>query len=297
MQKINLMIELTNRCNLLCPTCFSHQDNRKKRDIKLTEFKKLVVENRRILNELSLYNYGEPLLNKNIYKMIRFAKTIGVRHIKIATNGTLLDNNNVNNILHSGLDYISISLDGATKEVYDKFRKNGNFKKVVSNISNLVRSRNILKKELKIELQFIIMKHNVHQVKSIKKLANDLKVDFLRLKLVLIKRKKWRYLLPKQSLFNRYANNKNITTCYKPKKEIVINSDGTALPCCYIVGKDIERFNLGNAFSQKLENIMHSKKYTDFIKNCSTDKSKNSCCQDCNEGNTTLDYQFIKIND
>ena len=297
MPKMNLMIEVTNRCNLLCPTCFSHQDNRQKKDISLADFKKFIIVNKESLAKLSLYNYGEPLLNKNIYKMIRFSKLNGARHIKIATNGMPLNNKCVKSILASGLDYISFSIDGATGDVYNEFRKNGDFQKVISNISYLVKRRNALKKDLKIELQFIIMQHNQHQIPLIKKLAKGLKVDFLRLKKILIKRKKWSYLLPKQASFNRYASAKNFKTCNKPTQEMVINSDGTALPCCYIVEKDIKIFALGNAFKTKLTDILKSDKYRNFIDNCATDKSKNSCCKDCNEGNNSLDYQLIKIND
>ena len=148
MPKMNLMIEVTNRCNLLCPTCFSHQDNRQKKDISLADFKKFIIVNKESLAKLSLYNYGEPLLNKNIYKMIRFSKLNGARHIKIATNGMPLNNKCVKSILASGLDYISFSIDGATGDVYNEFRKNGDFQKVISNISYLVKRRNALKKDL-----------------------------------------------------------------------------------------------------------------------------------------------------
>jgi len=295
--KISLMIEPTNRCNLKCPTCFSHQDGRTKKDMSLKEFKKIIDENIQLIKNLSLYNYGEPLLNPEIYDMIKYAKNKGVKSVKLATNGMLLNDKNINLLLESSLDYLSISLDGATPETYSKFRIGGNFDKIISNIKKLVNQRNKKNSNTKIEIQFIIMSHNQHEIKDIKNLSKKLGADFLRLKKVLIKNPKWSALLPLKEKYDRYSEKKNFSKCDKPLKELVINCDGTIIPCCYIVGKNILKFNLGNITNHSLLNILNSKKYNHFIKNCLNEKNKNSCCIGCNEGNLKLDYKIINLND
>ena len=294
---INLMIEPTNRCNLRCPTCFSHQDRRKKRDISLPEFKRIIDMNVSIIRNISLYNYGESLLNRSISQMVSYAKRKGVGFIKIDTNGIYLTKELIIALLKSGLDYLSISLDGATDEVYKQFRIKGEFTEVISNINTLINLRDSIKNNLKVEIQFIIMQHNEHQVGAIEKLARDLKVDVLRLKKLLVKNKKWNYLLPRDKEFNRYAGAKKYNSCSKPLEELVINCDGSIIPCCYIVGENIGKFKLGNIFKQTLKEIMASDRYTDFITKATTEKSILFCCTNCNEGNISLDYKVIRLND
>lgn len=293
--KLNLMIELTNRCNLRCPTCFSHQDNREKRDMTFNDFKKFLDENHMLIDSLSLYNYGEPLLNKDLPLMIAYAKKKRVSYIKIATNGMKLTPSKSEKLIKSGLDYLSISLDGATKESYEIFRKGGKFKQVVTNIAHLVKTRNAMKSLLKIEIQFIIMQHNEHEISDIEKLAKNLQVDRLRLKTLLIKDALWKNYLPKNEIFSRYSQKHIKDKCLKPLKELVINCDGTVIPCCYIVKDDINKFKMGNIFKNSLKEIISSKKYQDFVITSTTQKNKLSSCINCNEGNQPLDYRIIEF--
>jgi len=292
---MNLMIELTNWCTLRCPTCFSHQDSRVKLNMSFKQFKHIIDHNIGLINSISLYNYGEPFLNKNLPEMIFYAKKKGVHFTKVATNGMHFSSSNINKILKSKLDYLSISIDGATQDTYGKFRVGGEFKKVISGANHLVKTRNALGSNLKIEIQFILMKHNEHEVKRMEVLAQKLGVDYLRLKTVLIKKNQWSYLLPKTSRYSRYEDVPLRNTCYKAVDELVINCDGTVIPCCYIVGEDIKKFQVGNIFKQSLKEILNSPQYLGFVKQCTTDKSKLSSCAECNEGNQPLDYKVVPI--
>jgi radical SAM protein with 4Fe4S-binding SPASM domain len=295
MRKVNLMVEPTNRCDLRCPTCFSHQDGRDKKDMSLDDFKSLIRENVQGINHLSLYNYGEPLLNRSLGAMIRYAKQAGVSYVKMATNGMCLTSRKAHMLVASGLDGISISLDGASDSTYSQFRVGGDFRTVVKNIERLVKVRDLAGSPLVIELQFIIMAHNEHERCAIEALARKLKVDVLRLKTVLIKKAIWRYLLPKDKRYCRYAGVDPCKTCLKPKDELVINSDGTVIPCCYIVGKDIKKYSFGNITEHPLREIMQSGAYIKFLKNCMSDKRKNECCKGCDEGNLELDHKVIRL--
>jgi len=295
-RKINLMVEPTNRCTLRCPTCFSHQDSRPKKDMSLAEFRKIIDDNLQYIGKISLYNYGEPLLNKSTPQMIRYAKEKGITFIKLATNALDMNSEVITFLLKSGLDLLSISLDGATSETYSKFRVGGDFDSVVHNISSLVEMRNKLDINLKIEIQFIIMNHNKHEIKDIQELAKKIGVDVLRLKRVLIKDNKWKCLLPGEKDYNRYHSNAKYDTCEKPTEELVINSDGTIVPCCYIVGQDIKKFSLGNIHGISIKEVIESQAYKMFVNKCVVDKNSNSCCADCEEGNLSLDYKVINLN-
>jgi radical SAM protein with 4Fe4S-binding SPASM domain len=295
MHKISLMIETTNRCNLKCTTCFSHQDGRGKVDMTLKSFIKLINSNADHINQISLYNYGEPLLNRSTFGMIRYAKKMGIKYVKLATNGTLLNDQKAAALVNSGLDLVSISLDGASAVTYTKFRVGGNFGLVVKNIGRLVAIRNQAGTAPEIELQFIIMNHNEHEIADIKALAKKLGVDKLRLKTVLVKKAKWNYLLPKDDDYNRYAGAKELKTCSRPIDELVVNSDGTVIPCCYVVGRDVEKYRLGNIARQTIEEIRKSGVYSSFAGNCLSDKGLNPCCKNCNEGNLQLNYKVMDL--
>lgn len=292
----HLMIEPTNRCQLRCPTCFSHRDGRPKHDMTFAQFRSIIDKNRSRINGLSLYNYGEPLLHAQICEMIAYAKTRGIRFVKIATNGLNLNETLSRRLVTSGLDYLSISLDGASAKTYQRFRKNGRFLQIVRNIGNLIRWRNKTRGPLKIEIQFIIMRHNEHEISSMRQLSERLKIDVLRFKTVLIKKKTWRYLLPENKHYNRYETTRTpLRTCQKPFLELVVNSDGTVIPCCYIVGPDVRRFQLGNIFKNTIDEILSGSAYGRFLKAVQTDKSKLSCCKDCREGELTLDFKRTRL--
>jgi radical SAM protein with 4Fe4S-binding SPASM domain len=219
---------------------------------------------------------------------------MGIRFVKIATNGLLFDSIKIKELHDSGLDYLSFSVDGATEESYLKFRRRGNFQELLANIKKVVVQKH---ENLKVEMQFIIMSHNENEIDSIKNIAEGLGVDILRLKKVLIKNAEWENLSPKQCKYCRYSNMRKMESCNRPKKELVICSNGTVIPCCYIVGKDIEEYALGNIFKQNLSDIISSDKYTMFVNNSLNDKNKNLCCVDCEEGNAEIDYDIISLND
>ena len=70
---------------------------------------------------------GEPLLHPHIDEMIRYAKDIGVHEVSLNTNGLLLDRSMIYRLSVAGLDWLIISVDGATKLTYETIRKGGNF--------------------------------------------------------------------------------------------------------------------------------------------------------------------------
>ena len=71
----HLFVDVTNICNLRCPLCPTGAGtlNRKKGSMPLETFKKIVDEMHRYLISIDLFNWGEPLLHKHVYDMIRYA--------------------------------------------------------------------------------------------------------------------------------------------------------------------------------------------------------------------------------
>jgi radical SAM protein with 4Fe4S-binding SPASM domain len=115
----SLMIEVTNRCNLKCCHCPTKEMKRARGDIDPELVKKIILENKG-LSYIYFYNWGEPLLHKNLWEMIGFCTE---RNIKtcIITNGTLINGDIIEKIFASGLSTISFSIDGVGED-YTKER-------------------------------------------------------------------------------------------------------------------------------------------------------------------------------
>ena len=117
-----LWIETTNRCNLKCGICFNKEiPDSKKGNMDLHLYKKIIDEAQGSVYDVNLFHRGEPLLHPDIIKMIFYAKSKGIR-TRIHTNATLLVPELARDIILSGLDMISFSFDGYTKESYEKNR-------------------------------------------------------------------------------------------------------------------------------------------------------------------------------
>ena len=64
---------------------------------------------------------GEPHLNKSMWKMVRYAKSSGIKDVSTLSNGESMTEKDLYEVVESGLDWISFSVDGM-KESYDRIR-------------------------------------------------------------------------------------------------------------------------------------------------------------------------------
>ncbi|MFC1621032.1 radical SAM/SPASM domain-containing protein [Candidatus Omnitrophota bacterium] len=133
-------IEVTSRCNLKCPFCSTTYRDKHidKGFISFDIVKKIIDEGA----ENGLYgvkfNYrGEPLLHKEICKFVSYAKDRGLVDVYFNTNAVLLNGDTAKALIEAGLDRISISAEGYTKDIYEKYRIGSDFERVLSNIINL----------------------------------------------------------------------------------------------------------------------------------------------------------------
>jgi radical SAM protein with 4Fe4S-binding SPASM domain len=150
--------------------------------MKLSDFKSIVDDNnfRKIF-----FNFaGEPLLNKDIFKMVRYASDNGIWTM-ISTNSTMLHKYKCDEILSSGLDMLTVCVDGADKKTHETYRRGSDFDRIINNIRTLCEAKSEAGKDRpKIELQFIVMKHNEHQMNDIRRLGKQLGVDTVKFKTV-----------------------------------------------------------------------------------------------------------------
>ena len=135
-----LDIEVTNNCNLRCPFCNTTimGDKCKKGFIDVRDFEKIIDEGaNNNLYGVKFNIRGEPLLHPHIVSFIKYAKKKGLIDIYFNTNAILLTEKMSYKLIEAGLDRISISFEGYTKEVYEKYRIGSNYEKVLKNIEKL----------------------------------------------------------------------------------------------------------------------------------------------------------------
>lgn len=303
---ITLMLEPTNVCNLKCPLCPTGADllGRKKGMMKFNDFKKIVDELGPYLIHLRLWNWGEPLINKDIYRMIKYAKKFDI-FVNTSTNSFFLTEKNVGKLVRSGLDELIISLDGASEETYRKYRKKGSFSKVLDAMKKLVlEKRKLRSKTPVIKMQFIVMKHNEHEVEKAIKLAKDIGVDEIFFKTVgmmdtAVYEPIEKYL-PENKSFRRYKveegkikSGKINNFCDYVWDETTINVDGSVVPCC----RDAHNsYVFGNVFEQPFKSIWNNNKYIDFRKQVLRDKTKIGLCKYCTGTKKEFKVKEIRFN-
>src|SRR5512143_1209457 len=115
--------EVTRRCNLNCVHCRAAAAQGPYPG-ELTEPKSLEILEQiaRMGKPVVILTGGEPLLREDIFDLARFGTERGLRMV-MATNGTLLTPEIARKIRSSGIQRVSISLDGATAEEHDRFRQ------------------------------------------------------------------------------------------------------------------------------------------------------------------------------
>src|ERR687889_540002 len=105
------------------------------------------------------------------------------RYAATSTNAHYLTDEVARKTVESGLDRLIISIDGTTQDVYRQYRVGGNLDKVIEGAKNIVKWKKELKsKKPFVFLQFLVVKHNEHQIEEIKEIAKEIGVDQVRFK-------------------------------------------------------------------------------------------------------------------
>jgi radical SAM protein with 4Fe4S-binding SPASM domain len=97
-------------------------------------YKKIIDEVKDYAYDVYLHHRGEPLMHPRFPDMISYAREAGLK-VKFHTNGTLFTPELSERILNSGPDLVSFSVDGFTKNTYEKIRVNADFDKTMENLS------------------------------------------------------------------------------------------------------------------------------------------------------------------
>jgi len=256
---LHLDIETTNICNLRCPFCattYKKWGPSQGGFIDLGLFKRIIDEGAKSgLYSIKLSLRGEPLLHSEIAKMIKYARNKGIIDIYFNTNAMLLSKDMINDLLDAGLFRISISLEGTTQDVYEKYRVGANFEKVLNNIKNLKKSRDERQLSFpQIRIQTVLLDELKDSfsayVKFWKKVAEE--VSFLDA----------RKETPGGSPDERIVD----WACPFLWQRMSILWDGTLLPCLMHGVDDLDSMSLGNVKKVSIKKMWDNAQLNEFRK-------------------------------
>ena len=289
---VSYSIEPTNHCNLKCPECPSGLGalTRPLGLMSPSNFNKLITEIKHTGFYVQMFFQGEPFINKNLYRMIKYARA-NKMYVSVSTNGHFINEKNVDEVLFNAPDKIIFSIDGLDEESYQNYRVGGTFKQADKGLRLLVQKKKEEKlKQPFVELQFIVMKQNEHQLDEVLKYGKDVEVDKVVFKTMQISSYESALkFLPSNPKYRRYIlNNKGYKIkskiknhCFALWRTSVITWEGKVVPCCF--DKDAD-FELGLMNGKSFTDVWKSKEYNNFRARILNDRKSVTMCTNCTEG-------------
>ncbi len=269
----SIRIDASNICQLRCPLCWqSREENTifKGSYLKFVDFKKF-IDNNPTFKNIEISDNGEIFLNPELKSIIKYAY---VKKINLtARNGV-----NLNTVTEETLECLVkykfkvmlVSIDGATNETYQIYRRGGNFDQVIENIKKV----NYFKHKYNTEFprliwQFIIFGHNEKELPLAREMAKKLNMRFLPIlnyfdssyspvKNGEFIRKEIKYLSCQE--YENINKSLYVFPCYQLWSSPQISPDGELLGCCANNLRSA-KFTLGNVFRMGLKKQLRSEKF------------------------------------
>ena len=264
--------ELSSHCNSKCPQCPRYDMlGRVHKDLNVTHLdvnviKKLPMEKMKNLKTVSFCgNFGDSLMHPDLNEVIDFFQQ---QQIAISTNASLRSRQWWSDLGEKENVSVTFCIDGIGK-THELYRRNTSYDKIIENAKAFIDAGGTAR------WQFIVFRHNEHQINQAKKLSKEL--GFKTINFIYSDRfdtnNKWKvydnneylYDLEKSShqttlreslnapegekYWKLLNKNKGAISCvWSEKKKLYIHSDGTVYPCCMLgsiqSGKNIEKLML-----------------------------------------------------
>ncbi len=261
----SLIIEPTNVCNLKCSFCFVTEGMTRKGGFMELDLFKKIIDDCPDLEHLCMHNWGEPLLNKDLFKMFDYASESGIPNIVMNTNGTLLDDETIERIVRGPLTILRFSIDGSP-ETYKRVR-GVELAEIEKNILKVKAVRDRLRPELSLGVVFTVEEESQEDVDEYIAYWED-RVDHVRLQPKLIQS-------PRD------------TACPEPfgkdYGKLVALWDGRVIPCCVDYNATLV---LGNAWDDKISDLWHGHAI-EKLRQEHEEKKFPEVCVNCNECETS----------
>lgn len=238
-------MEVTNNCIYKCTFCATSYFGQ---EIKRGFVEEAIVK--RVIDEgaekglygIKFNDRGEPLMHKQLFEFVSYAKKKGLIDVYFNTNGYLMNEEICRKIIDTGLDRISISVEGMNSEQYEKYRIGGDFGTVLNNIHILLNLRNKLNSPSpRIRIQIVLLDEIKTQIEEYRQFWSGFADEVC-------------FLDYKEEARNelRYIHDDIKWACHQLWQRMVIWWDGTILPCNE---DDRGVLSLGNIRDRSIEDV------------------------------------------
>jgi radical SAM protein with 4Fe4S-binding SPASM domain len=288
-----LSIEPTTACNLGCPECPSglKKFTRPTGRLNPESHAHMLKNMSKNVFYINYYFQGEPFINPDFLTLIKQAKEKRI-YTATSTNAHFINEKTAEEIVHSGLDRLIISIDGLTQKTYENYRVNGSLEKVIESTKILVATKKRMNSNTPhLIVQFLAVKQNEHEIKDVFQFASNYGIDEVRIKTAqLYDYKNGNPLMPENEEYSRYKKQadgsyklkyKTGNHCWRMWSSSVLTWDGKVVPCCF--DKDAQHV-LGTVEEQDFKTIWKSKRYNMFREAVLNNRNSIDICQNCSEG-------------
>jgi MoaA/NifB/PqqE/SkfB family radical SAM enzyme len=313
----SIQIECTTRCNLKCTMCEISYWTEPGGDLHAENLRKM-VEHLPGLKRVDLTGIGEALMNRGFFDTLRFLKSRGM-YVTLNDNFTLMTVEAARRIVELGVDQIFLSLDGATKETYERIRVGANFEKVVTNARRLIQiKRQMRKKRPEVKVNTVVCASNYRELPEIVELAHDIGIGMVQFVNVItfdstanldtvdvqrevrvkfheaLERARQLGILVKIELFDKLP----VKQCDFPWKRNFVTYDGYVHPCCYTTQTGDRaaqnQRSFGNLISHQFQDLWNGDAYSAFRKKMQAGILPRAC-EHCPKFVGKSDSQVMKL--
>ena len=183
-----LYVECTAACNISCAEacCAPETGITKTRNAGMLDFdlfRNVVDEAGPGLVRIDFFNYGEAFLHKRAIEMCEYIKS-RFPHIYLytSTNGLMFTEDSAKRLVHSGIDEVTFSIDGASQETYVQYRQRGKFDVAIRNLRVMAEEKRRARRDVPhLNWRYILFKWNDSddEMNRARELAADIGVDRL----------------------------------------------------------------------------------------------------------------------
>ena len=259
---MNIDLCITSRCNLSCIMCRRTIELKKgitsgifqteQGDMDFNVYKKIIDEAAREgVYAVHITGEGEPLLHKDIIKMIKYARSKNILDLFMHTNATLLFDDIAAELLEAGLTRLVISMDSPVKETYEKIRVGADFDVVVDNIKKFMELKR--KRGFKypfVRVQMVEMENNRSQRDSYYNYFKNIVDSVGRIEYINFNE------MDDGNRYYRKRRYKENYVCRQLWQRLCVNFDGNVYACLVIN----ENTKLGDVDNSTIKVLWHGEK-------------------------------------
>ena len=269
-----LQFEPTNQCNHDCEICMRENLERPVGFASVDLFRHLISSRR--FSYIGFHGWGEPFLNEDIFEMVRYAESRGIK-TGLITNGTLLSDK-INKIFASNLYEIAFGV-----------HKLSGLEGIEEDIRLLIKEKNNRGSRLRIFLDITAYNKNRGKVLKMIEEAKAIGIRYINLHRLFdlygvdpsvksldqpddIKLFNDARALGKRLGMKVFFSKRHKTSCKIMRYALFITWDGYLTPCCFL-----PNHHFGNVLDTDLNDILRSKEYKNFVKSMASDDICKRC--------------------